>query len=572
MASCLLIVGCRTEPASSESEKEQTASRSGSTGRPNTAPPRTSSPLILFEQVPPEAGLSFVNRNGEEAQQFSILESLGGGVGMIDFDLDGDDDVVLPGGGRMDSEAQPTGLPCGLFRNTGSFNFSDTTVESNVANEDLYSHGIATGDFDGDGFPDFLVTGFGLPQLFHNQGDGTFLQTMASASPGNSQWSSSAAWGDVNGDGYLDIYIARYVNWTPNNNPRCDGPNDLQDVCPPRDFEGLNDSLYLSNGDGTFSDATTACGIQPGGKGLGVILADLDADSDVDIYVTNDTVPNHLFQNDGSGRLVDMSLVSGGSVSGTGVPQGSMGTQLMDFNSDGRFDIWVTNYEKESSALYEGLGNFLFRHVSQRTKLTDVGAMFVGWGVLSFDMDHDGDEDVLVSNGHVIRYPQAAPLRQTALLMENVDGSRFKNVTPTGGGYVSTPHMARGSASSDLDLDGDLDVVVMHTNEPVAVLQNATKAANWLSINLFGVNSSRDPTGATVTIKTGKLTLHRQFIGGGSYASSNARKLHCGLGNSSVVEKLTVVWPSGRMQSFEQLDTNQTIHVVEGSGYFTTID
>ncbi|MCR9199564.1 MAG: CRTAC1 family protein [Planctomycetaceae bacterium] len=520
-------------------------------------------PVLQFRIRSGTEGIEFVSRNGEQSEQFTILESLGGGVGLIDINHDGWDDVLLPGGGEVSEAAVPSGLPCGLFQNLRHATFTDVSRPAAVGNKQLYSHGIARADFDSDGFADFLITGYGTPQLFRNLGDGTFERT-AAFEEASSLWSSSAAWGDINGDGHPDVYVARYVNWSPDNNPPCDDGTGERDVCPPRDFDGLPDSLYISDGSGQFEDVTTAYSLSPDGKGLGVILADLDADQDVDIYVTNDTVPNHLFQNAGNGSFVDMSLVSGGSVSGSGVPQGSMGVQLLDYNSDGRFDVWVTNYEKEASALYEGIGGFLFRHVSQKTKITDVGAMYVGWGVLNIDADHDGDEDVFIANGHVIRHPQSAPLRQTSLLMQNDNGTSFRNVTATAGDYISSPHMARGCGASDLDHDGDLDIVITHTNEPAVVLENATLSANWLLIDLVGVKSARDPVGATVTATTSTGQIHRQFLAGGSYASSSSRRLHFGIGSDETLEELIVQWPSGTRQSFRNVPANQTLCLVEG--------
>lgn len=557
--------GCRSgddaAPADAASTTQQEGPLASSNNGDAAAATQTTNPVLTFATLPADCGLDFQNRNGEQALQYTILESLGGGVGLVDVDQDGWDDVLLPGGGRMRQDASPEGLPCGVFRNLRTDQYEDQTGNTGIGNTDLYSHGVARGDFDNDGFADFLVTGYGPPQLFHNLGDGTFTRHPF---PADDRWSSSAAWGDVNGDGCLDVYVARYVDWSSANNPLCEAAPGQQDVCPPRDFTGLPDSLYVSDGSGRFEDATDAAGVTPDGKGLGVILADLDDDRDVDIYVTNDTVPNHLFQNTGDGRLTDMSLVSGGSVSGSGVPQGSMGVQLMDFNSDGRFDVWVTNYEKEASALYEGIGSFLFRHVSQRTKLTEVGALFVGWGVLSLDADHDGDEDVFVANGHVIRHPQAAPLRQTSLLMQNDGGTKFRNVTATGGDYVSQPHMARGCAAGDLDHDGDVDIVVSHTNERAEILRNTTHAAHWLQVSLVGVESPRDPVGTRVVITTSTQQMHRQFIAGGSYASTGSRRLHFGLGPATSIDALTVTWPSGREQTFTQLAVDQTLCLVEG--------
>jgi len=527
---------------------------------------------MAFQDVADACGIEFVNRNGEGAGHFTILESLGAGVGIIDVDRDGRDDMLLPGGGEMTDDVTPVGLPCGLFRNRRNWQFEEVTSVAGVAVAKQYSHGIACGDFDNDGFPDALVTGYGGLQLFHNLGDGTFQEVSQTLGLTDDQWSSSAAWGDLTGDGLLDLYVCHYVNWRPDNNPFCQGPGEqTRDVCPPRDFDGLADILYAGTPDGRFRDASVDAQVLPDGKGLGVVVADLDDDLDLDIYVTNDTVPNILYRNNGDGTLTDCSLVSGASLSAQGVPQGSMGIQLFDFNQNGIFDIWVTNYERETSALYEGIGNLLFRHAGHRTNVTDLGAMFVGWGTVCFDADHDGDEDVFVANGHVIRYPTAAPLRQVPLLLENQDGLRFTNVAPAAGRYTSTAHMARGCATSDFDDDGDLDMAVMHTNEPMAVLQNAGSDSGFLSVELTGRQGSRDAIGTVVEVVTKNRRMFRQWSGGGSYASTNSRRLHFGLPGGETIEELNVRWPSGTIQSFRDVVSEGHVAIVEAQDLIITL-
>lgn len=521
---------------------------------------------IAFRDRTDDSGILFVNRNGEEAGQYSIVESLGGGVGVIDFDRDGRQDVLLPGGGGM-SETDPvvpSGLPCGLFRNLKDWQFKDVSEVSGVAIPQHYTHGIACGDFDNDGFSDAVVTGYGGLQFFRNLGDGTFEEATEASGLTDPLWSSSAAWGDITGDGILDLYVCHYVDWGPDNHPLCPGPNKGQrEVCPPREFAGLPDTLYTGTPDGILQDKSAASGLRSDGKGLGVLLADLDDDRDLDVYVTNDTVANVLYRNDTDGVLKDVSLVSGASLSARGVPDGSMGVQLLDYDQDGHFDIWVANYERETSALYAGQGELLFRHVSQRTGVTAVGALYVGWGTLCFDADLDGDEDVLVSNGHVIRYPKSAPLRQTPLFFENLGGARFQDVAEFAGEYMSQPHMARGSAAADFDNDGHLDVAVMHTGEPTSLLQNTHDDGHWLIIELTGVESSREAIGTVVEVVVGQQHMLRQCSGGGSYASTSSRCVHFGLGAFDSVDEVSIRWPSGRTQQILDVPANSRIAVVE---------
>ena len=358
-----------------------------------------------FIDVTLQSGVTFTYRNGQEADNAAIVESLGGGVALVDYDGDGDMDLFFPGGGEFGPDQQIHGRPSALFRNDGGWRFTEVTQLAGVSRAPYYSHGIAAGDFDSDGFPDLLVTGYGGLQLFQNQGDGTFQEVSASAGLNDRLWSSSAAWGDFNGDGHLDLYVTHYVNWSFKNHPYCAGPKKGQrEVCPPREYQPLPDTLYTSNGDGTFRDVSREVGLRVEGeglgKGLGVLLADVDVDGDLDIYVANDTVPNFLYRNNGQGHFDEVGLMSGTSLSESGTSDGSMGVDLGDFNLDGLPDLWVANYERESFALYRNEGNCNFQHVSQSVGLTDVGGVYVGWGTVFFDFDRDGDEDVFVSNGH----------------------------------------------------------------------------------------------------------------------------------------------------------------------------
>ena len=515
-----------------------------------------------FFETADKAGIQFTYRNGEEAGQHAILESLGGGIGMIDYDNDGNIDLFVPGGGRYESEKKVVGLSAGLFRNHGDWRFSAAADTAGVANAPWYSHGAAVTDFDNDGFSDVLVTGYGGLLFFQNQGDGTFREIARVAGLTDALWSSSAAFGDVDGDGNPDLYVAHYVNWSPDNNPVCEGPEvGLREVCPPRRFEPLPDVIYHNNGDCTFADFSRELKLRSDGKGLGVIMADVDLDGHIDIYVANDTVPNFLYRNRGDGTLEDASTRSGTSLSDTGTPDGSMGVDVGDYNLDGRPDIWVSNFERESFALYRNDGNFFFQHVSRSTGVTAVGGLAVGWGSTFLDFDRDGDEDVFVSNGHVIRYPKNAPLRQLPLLFQNDTGPRFHNVAPGGGEYLQTPHMGRGLACGDLDNDGDQDLVISCTNEPVAVLENRSGTNNSLAIRLIGSGSNRDALGAYVLIRVAadQPQMLRLVKSGGSYASSSDPRLFFGVGRATAVADVEIHWPSGVTQNLHAVPTRQTL-------------
>ena len=567
----LVAAGCRQDSGSTADRAgdAQPAMVESGTGRESqfaggsASERRSVSRGIRFTERTSESGVSFSYANGEETGHFAILESLGGGGGLLDVDGDGWLDVILAGGGGFGADRQIHGAETGLFRNLGGWRFHRADAEARISTAPWYSHGIIGGDFDNDGFIDVLVTGYGGLQLFHNHGDGTFAEVSQSAGLTDASWSSSAAWGDLNGDSWPDLYVAHYVNWSFENHPTCHFGSDL-DVCPPRDFDPLPDLLYLSGGDRTFRDGTLDAGLQSDGKGLGVVAADLDLDRDVDIYVGNDTVPNFLYRNDGHARLSNEALFSGTAVGDTGTPEGSMGVDVGDYNGDGLPDIWVANYENESFALYRNGGNLLFQHVSRPTGVTATGALYVGWGTLFIDCDRDGDEDLVATNGHVIRHPTNAPLRQSPLLLENLNGTRFLNVVEQAGD-LNQSRMGRGLASGDIDRDGDIDLLLTNTNEPAELLSNESdNEHNWFSIRLIGTVSSRDPVGAFVRLKSDAGSDQvRQVKGGGSYASTSAAALFFGLGTSTTVKEIEVLWPSGAVSRIEHPPANRHVILIE---------
>jgi enediyne biosynthesis protein E4 len=520
---------------------------------------------IRFSNCADDGGISFIYRNGDEAEQYSILESLGGGVALVDYDQDGDLDLFFPGGGSFGTDGQPTGQPGVLYRQEEQGKFLPVTHQAGVGNKTCYTHGVARADADNDGFPDFVVTGYGRLLFFHNHGDGTFSECAVNSGLDDRFWSSSAAWGDLNEDGVLDLYLVHYVNWSSTNNPVCTSlAASRRDVCPPKRFDPLPDTLYFGVGDGTFRDGSREAGISNLGKGLGVVIADLDLDGHQDVYVANDTVPNFLYRNNGKGQLEDLSESSGASVNDKGLPDGSMGVDVGDFNLDGLPDLWVSNYERESFAVYRNFGGMNFLHVSRATGVTAVGSQFVGWGTVSFDVDCDGDEDVFVANGHVIHYPEAAPVRQHPLLFENLLGKRFQDIAPSAGPWMASPHAGRGCAVGDLDLDGDLDLVVSCMNEPASLLMNETATqSHWLQIRLVGTISSRDAQGARVTIQTGLGSQSRQVKGGSSYGSTGSDWLHFGLAQADKIQKLEIRWPSGVLQTSVDMSVDQRHIVVE---------
>ncbi|GIW95489.1 MAG: hypothetical protein KatS3mg110_3530 [Pirellulaceae bacterium] len=528
-------------------------------------------PSIAFEfvDVAPEAGVNVVYQNGREAGHSSILESLGGGAAVVDVDRDGWYDLFVTTGGGFDAK-RIFGLPARLFRNLGSWRFSDI---SQAAGEGFpsphYTHGCFAGDYDNDGFPDLLVTGYGGLQLWHNQGDGTLVEVSREAGLQDTLWSSAAAWGDLDNDGWLDLYVAHYVDWSFSNHPRCVGPRpDLVDICPPKVFSPLPDTVWRNERDGTFSDQTAHWGLRPDGKGLGVVIGDINLDGFADIYVGNDTTDNFLYINElngPSGKLRECAVLSGVAVDDRGTPNGSMGVDLGDYNLDGRPDIWVANFEVESFALYRNDGNGQFLHVSRATGVTALGGLFVGFGTAFVDLDRDGDEDILINNGHVINYPRNAPFLQQPVLLVNEQGQRYLRYEFPAGTYFATPHAGRGLAMGDLDEDGDVDVVMTNNHERLAVLRNDTPApARYLRVRLIGRRSNRNAIGAHVFLLTrqGKRIL-RLVKSGVSYLSDHDERLDWGIPAGDEPEELHIRWPAGETSIISITPQTRTLTVWE---------
>ena len=532
-------------------------------GPAETPPPSASEVSEVAPGPPPEWVLhnlgGFAYRNGQEQERNSIVESVGGGVATFDYDRDGRVDVAAAGGGTFPSPDTTAGFAAGLFRNRGGFRFDAAASQAAVDVADVYSHGLAVGDYDADGFPDVAVTGYGPLRLWRNLGDGTFAERAEAAGLDDRLWGTSAAFADLDGDAVLDLFVTHYVDWSPENDPRCRGRDGVADVCPPRSFRGLPDTLFVGDGRGGFDARPPMLD----GKGLGVVLGDVDGDGDLDIYVGNDSTPNHLYVNDGSGRFTEDGLLRGVAVDDAGHPDGSMGVDLGDFDGDGLPDLWAANYESEAFALYRNLGAGAFQYASGGTGVSSIGDLFVGFGTAFEDVDGDADLDILVSNGHVVQTERQSPIRQRPLLLENL-GGRFRPADYEDG-YFADAHIGRGLATGDLDGDGDADLVVSHNNDPVAVLENrAAAGGSALAVRLVGVDSPREGIGAALTLRTPSGDQRRQVLAGGSYLSSRDPEVRFFWPDRGQTAELTVRWPSGLRQTVDVPAGRSRAALVEG--------
>ncbi|MFN9551623.1 MAG: FG-GAP repeat domain-containing protein, partial [Pirellulaceae bacterium] len=443
----LLFAGCRPadkKPASGPSAASAAASVRQAETPSSEVTDRT--PFrIRFADRSADSGIQVRYNDGREDEVYSIIESLGGGLAAFDYDCDGHVDLAYAEGGRFRAEQKEVvGLPGWLYQGLGDWRFRPVLQQSRLDLSRHYQHGVHVSDFDNDGFPDLLVTGYGGLQLWHNVGDGTFQEVASVVGLVDPNWSSTAAWGDLEGDGDLDLLVAHYADWSFDNNPPC-VVRGVRDVCGPRDFRGVDHLFFRNLGDGRFEPMPKGF-LAPGGRGLGVLASDLDADGDTDWYVANDEEANYLYRNEGDGRLTEIGLRSGTALDDAGTPDGSMGVGVGDYNNDGKFDLFVTHYETETCALYSQSSRLNFLHMSRRTNVTAMGSLFVGWGVVFNDYDLDGDEDLVTVNGHAVRQSQLAPVDQLPVLLENLNGKSFRMAGELAGSFFQKPVSARGLA------------------------------------------------------------------------------------------------------------------------------
>ncbi|MCI0682926.1 MAG: CRTAC1 family protein [Gemmataceae bacterium] len=550
---------------------------------PAVAPPKVEAPFTkpFFHDVAASSGIDFTYRNGEEAGHYSILESLGGGVGLVDFDGDGLLDVFVTGGGEFagPDKKDIRGHPSRLYKNLGNWKFRDVTAAVGLDEPLFYTHGCAVADYDRDGWPDLLVTGYGRLALYHNEPDGKsgrrFVEASAKAGVRGRLWSTSAAWADFDGDGFPDLFVCHYTDWSFANDPQCKSlPEHPREVCPPKSFHGVPGHLYRNLGDGTFVEVGKEAGLRQDiiqqNYSLGAIAVDVNADGKPDLYVCNDSSDNFLYVNrssPGKIRFDEAGVTSGVAYDGNGSANGSMGVDAGDYDRCGRPSILVANFQNESHALYHNeciKGRVQFRPTTLSAGIAAIGQNYVGFGTGFFDFDNDGWEDLIVTNGHVLRHPRAIKRRQNLVLLRNQAG-RFVEVTARGGAIFQQDHLGRGVAIGDLDNDGWPDLVISRMNDPVLVLRNAVKddaPRRWLGIELRS-KDRRDVIGARIVLEAGGVAQTRFAKGGGSYLSARDPRHLFGLGDSDGPVKATVTWPSGKEQRLENLAVDRYWRVTE---------
>jgi enediyne biosynthesis protein E4 len=538
----------------------------------------------VFRDVAAEVGLKHSHFIGSTGQYY-LPEIMGSGAALIDFDNDGDLDVLLvqtmvlqPGVEPSESKFPPIrGRKPGnrLFRNelipSGRLSFTDISDHAGISKES-YGMGVAVGDYDSDSDPDLYITAFGSNTLYRNNGDGTFADVTRESGVEAPGWSTSATFFDYNNDGNLDLYVASYLDFTVRGNKECHNGAGDRDYCHPSAYKPLTHRLFRNLGNGKFSDVTQASGIATlAGPGLGVASLDYDGDGWMDLYVANDGAANFLWRNLGSGRLSETALSAGAAYAGDGAPRAGMGIALGDFDRDGLEDVLVTNLIREGATLFRSRAPGQFYDATLESGLNSITAPFTGFGVRAVDFDNDGWLDLFIANGSVTSIDELRgrpyPYGQRNLVVRNT-GQSFEDVT-TGSGAVSQfRDVGRGAAFGDIDNDGDIDIVVTNNNGPVRLLLNETPVrGHWLAVRLRASSRNRDAFGARVAVvSAGSKPLWRRVQTDGSYLSASDMRVHFGLGDNPGGLAVVVHWPDGEKERWKGVRPDALITLRQGDG------
>ncbi len=539
------------------------------------ASPQASDVAIRLVDVAEQAGITLLNLCGGPSKDY-IVEVNGNGAAFFDYDNDGDMDVLIVNGSTLSNIKHGGDQMVALFRNDAKGRFADVTPGSGLSARG-WGMGTCIADYDNDGFQDVYVTAFGPNVLFHNNGNGTFTDVTARAGVGDPRWSTNCTFADYDRDGDVDLYVANYLAFSELTVPRRGVSSNckymgIDVMCGPKDLPGESDALYRNNGDGTFTDVTTAAGIvDPGHYGFAVIFSDLNDDGWPDIFVANDSVSNFLFRNNRNGTFSEIGLPSGLALSGDGKAQASMGADVADYDGDGRLDVFVTNFSQDYNTLYHNSAEGFFSDVSYQAGLAMPSLPYLGWGTGFADFDNDGLLDIFVANGHV--YPEIDRLGlgttylQRKQLFRNQGKGHFSDVSRDAGEGLLIEKSSRGAAFGDFDNDGDVDVLVVNMNDRPTLLRNDTHSSNnWLTLKLAGKSQNRDAIGARVWLEQDGPVQVAEVRSGGSYLSHNDMRVHFGLAERKKVPPVKVRWPDGAVERFEGLTAN-AIHVIrEGNG------
>jgi hypothetical protein len=519
--------------------------------------------------------VDFVHQAPRSPRKY-LLETMGSGVALFDYDNDGRLDLFLVNGAPF-GEFVPKGtIPQKsgpqywnrLYHQKPEGTFEDVTGKAGLMGTG-YGMGVAVGDYDNDGFEDLYVTALGGNKLYHNNGDGTFTDVTQRSGVGGNGWSTSAAWVDLDNDGYLDLVVLRYIQWDWND-IWC-GVDSNRGYCHPDVFSPISMLVYHNNGDGTFAEEAAKLGLDKLAKALGIAIADYDLDGHPDLFVANDSMVDFLFHNKGDGTFEEVGLESGTAVDGNGRTFAGMGVDFSDYDNDGRPDLVVDNLANQKYAIYRNTGDLSFNYESDTTGVGSITLLHSGWGVRFIDYDNDGWKDLFFAQAHDLdtiekTFPQLH-YREAPLLLRNIAGKRFVDVGPISGSPFTQPWVSRGLAIGDIDSDGRVDAVLTENGGPAHILMNYTRTSNhWIGFKLVGHKSNRDGIGAVIRINTSSGSQWYTVTTASSYLSSSDVRAHFGLGHDAAVKSVEIRWPSGIVQILKDVPGDSYLNVDEPIG------
>ena len=580
LACCLAILAastaCKQRTTEPEAVRPSPVAQSAKPAAPppaaaQTAAARPSGP-IRFTDITEQAGITFKHNNGAFGKKL-LPETMGSGVCFIDYDNDGWQDILLVNSMDWPGHKTHKSYPA-LYHNNHDGTFTDVTRQAGLDVE-MYGMGCAVGDFDNDGYDDIYITAVGSNHLFRNLGDGKFADVTARAGVADPGFSTSAIWFDYDNDGKLDLFVSHYVDWSIAADQYCSLDNKHKSYCTPQLYKGQSATLFHNNGNGVFENVTKRAGLyDPTSKSLGIAMLDYDNDGWMDLFVANDTQPDKLYHNNHDGTFTDQAVIAGVAYGESGTVRAGMGVDAGDFDHSGRQGLLVGNFTNEGLALYGNDGSGLFNDVSASSGISEVSLQSLTFGALFFDYDLDGWLDIFAANGHVaddisVLQP-TLHYEEAPLLFRNRGNGKFEDVTNRVGTALRRPVVGRGAAYADIDLDGDLDLLMTVNNGPARLFRNDNANQNdMLRVKTMGTKSNRDGIGAKITLKTNKGV--RQFAmvhDGSSYLSQSELPVTFGLGKPEAGKtvSLEIVWPSGIKDSIHDLQPNQFITVQEGKG------